>query len=117
MKGFKIFKFLLIGLLICHSAASAELITFEELGLTDGQSLSVVNPIGVATFYANASIQGSGYAFIGDYGSGTGDISPFSETGNTFITNPGGLGGTDKTITIDFSVPVRDLSFYACDVI
>jgi hypothetical protein len=107
---------LLVFLFLSYSTtASAVLIDFERLGLTVGSS---VPSIGIASFNASADVQGSGYAFVSSAGSSTGWLSPFNASGNTFITNPGGLGAswTMKTIEISFSVPVYDFSFFAADI-
>jgi hypothetical protein len=107
---------LFVILLMFHNNVHAELIDFEGLELSDGD---LVPDIGVAQFEAHVAKQGGGsFAFISSSGSDTGNSAPFNASGNTFITNIGGLGSGDfvKTIIVNFSVPVTDLSFSACDV-
>ena len=90
-------------------------VDFEGLGLISGDP---VPSIGVASFTASAARQGSAYAFISNAGNGTGWLPPFNAVGNTFITNPGGLGAqwNMKTIEISFNAPVYDFSFFAADI-
>lgn len=107
---------LFITLLMFHNNVHAEMINFEGLGLSDGDP---VPDIGVAQFDVHAAKQGGGlFAFVSSAGNDTGNSAPFNTPENTFITNIGGLSAGDfvKTITVNFSVPVTDLSFSACDV-
>jgi hypothetical protein len=94
--------------------AFAALVNFEGLGLNSGDA---VPSIGIASFTASAAVQGDMYAFVSYAGNDTAYSPPFSNAGNTFITNPGGYSSTTtKTIEIFFSLPVYGLSFYAADI-
>jgi hypothetical protein len=99
-----------------RSEAYAIVIDFEGLGSNDRDH---VDTIGLATFEADASIKVSSYAFITHIvGNGAGKSFPFNVDGNTFITNPGGVGSNEtvKENRITFSVPISNLSFYVADV-
>jgi hypothetical protein len=112
-KGYQIVLALLLSI-VSSGPGFAALVDFEGLGLKNGDSIPL---IGVASFTASAARQGTEYAFVSSAGAGTGVSSPFNSLGNTFITNPGGLGSSlTKTIEISFSVPVYNFSFFAADI-
>jgi len=100
-KAYQIVLALLLFLASSGTSFSA-MIDFEGLGLKKGDTIPT---IGIASFTASAAVQGDMYAFVSSAGDDTAYFPPFSNTGNSFITNPGGYSSTTtKTIEIFFSL-------------
>lgn len=91
-------------------------IDFEGLGLAEGTPVPTIDGV---SFEAASVIQGGDkFAFGSSVGNDTGIDTPFSNSGNVFITNLGGFRTpeTVKTLRARFSDPVRNLSFRVCDI-
>ena len=98
--------------------ANAALITFEGLGLLEGDP---VTKIGIANF-ANPILAKVGlptFAYVSDPTSGDDVTGPAGvDFGSFFITDPiiSGNPFIPSPITVTFDVPVTDLSFYVLDL-
>jgi hypothetical protein len=105
-----------VVLLAIVAKAQGSVLTFEGLGLNEGDPIPAISGI---TFTASAAIQGAPqYAFNAPVGADTGNSTPFNSTENTFITNPGGFdtASTVKEIDIQFPAAVAGVSFLAADI-
>ena len=108
--------FSLFFLLMSSGTAWAITIDFDGHGLQDGDAIS---SLGIVSFDGSAAVQGGGgFAFISPAGNDTGNSGSFSTSGNTFITNLGGVGSPEsvKTLEITFSSPVTKLQFDIADI-
>lgn len=123
MKRF-IFCAAILGLVLGPvGQANADLITFEGLGLSQGDP---VTTIGIATF-TNAILAQVGFPEVA-YNSETGvngvdDITgnngpPGTDLGSFYITDPliNGSFAVPSPITVTFDVPVTNVSFFVLDL-
>ena len=117
MKRYYLFSTVLMLTMWSIGQVQADLIDFEGIVQPEGSSVPVIEGV---IFNASVAVQGSPEFAFGVVGgvADTGYSAPFSNSGNIFITNPGGYASDEmvKQILIDFPIAVSELSFLVADI-